>query len=174
MAPLMHGRSGFQTPARPVRLLSRFAWTLTKRSRSLNRAPRASMPATSTVRGSWHPKPVFLRGRTGPCFASPVFCWSGLAPSPARWSLRALDIVQISCVLCHRCPRGPTACGGCAGAWHIWALTAPCTGDVITGDVIKCSDAEMGLALRFETASQIRQGYWDATNRVKVHTGEGG
>lgn len=29
------------------------AWTLTKRSRSLNRAPRASMPATSTVRGSW-------------------------------------------------------------------------------------------------------------------------
>ena len=50
-----------------------------------------------------------------------------------------------------------------------WALTAP-----RAGDVIKCSDAEMGLALGFETASQIRQGYWDATNRVKVHTGEGG
>ena len=43
-----------------------------------------------------------------------------------------------------------------------------------TGDVIECSDAEMGLALGFEMASQIRQGYWDATNRVKVHTGEGG
>lgn len=34
---------------------------------------------------SWKlaPKPVFLRGRTGPCFASPVLCWSGLAPSSA-------------------------------------------------------------------------------------------
>lgn len=61
--------------------------------------------------------------------------------------------------------RGRLAYMGAYGAVH---------GDVITGDVIKCSDAEMGLALGFEMASQIRQGYWDATNRVKVHTGEGG